>query len=68
MANRIAHTILARRGEGAEPVVLLFDPNAPLLATILGVLKAGKTYVPLDPSLPPARMSALLEDIQSACI
>jgi non-ribosomal peptide synthetase component F len=64
-ANRTAHSILARRGEGAEPVALLFDPNAPLLSAIFGVLKAGKSYVPLEPSLPAARIAAMLEDLQA---
>jgi non-ribosomal peptide synthetase component F len=35
-ANRVAHAILARRGLGAEPIALLLEPGAPVLAAILG--------------------------------
>lgn len=67
-ANRIAHAIVQHRGDGQEPVVLLLAKEALTMATILGVLKAGKFYVPLDPSLPPARMSFILEDTQAGMI
>src|SRR5262245_369773 len=49
-ANQIAHAVLARRGTGNEPIAMLFEQGAPLMAAILGVLKAGKMYVPLDPT------------------
>ena len=51
IANRVARTILSVRGEGQEPVALLLDHDAPIIAAILGTLKAGKICVPLDPSL-----------------
>ena len=56
-ANRVANSILGRRGEGQEPIALLLDQGAPAITSILGVLKAGKIYVPLDPSFPRARTS-----------
>jgi amino acid adenylation domain-containing protein len=68
MANRVARAILARCGEGAEPVALLLAQGAPNIAAILGVLKAGKFYVPLDPMYPPARLSYMLEDSQAHLI
>jgi len=67
-ANRVAHGILAHRGEGNEPIVLLFQHDAPVITAILGVLKAGKIYVPLDPSYPIARLRYMLEDSQAALI
>src|SRR5438309_1898049 len=39
-ANRMAHAILERRGEDEEPVALLLDQGAPVIAAIMGVLKA----------------------------
>ena len=48
-ANRIAQVILDALGEGEEPVALLLEHGAPIISAILGVLKAGKIYVPLDP-------------------
>jgi len=67
-ANRVAQAILARRGTGEEPIALLLEQDIPTIVTILGVLKAGKFYVPLDVSHPPARLSALLDNAQPSLI
>src|SRR5215210_6225001 len=67
-ANRVARALLAQRGEGAESIALLLEHDAPMIAAILGVLKAGKVYVPLDPSFPYARNAHTLEDSQSGLI
>ena len=37
IANRVARTILARRQEGEEPIALLFESDAPMMAAILDV-------------------------------
>jgi len=47
-ANRIAHVILESDIPSGDPVALLLEQDAPLIAAILGVLKAGNIYVPLD--------------------
>jgi amino acid adenylation domain-containing protein len=67
-ANRIAHAILARRGADPEPVALLLEHGTPMVAALLGVLKAGKFYVPLDPSYPHARLVYMLEDSESGLV
>jgi non-ribosomal peptide synthetase component F len=67
-ANRLAHTILSQRGRKNEPVALLMEHDAPVIAAILGALKAGKFYVPLDPSLPHLRVKYILEDLQASYI
>ncbi len=67
-ANRIAHLILARRGGGNEPVALLFGQNVLLVASIIGSLKAGKIYVPLDPLGPTLRNADILADSTAAII
>ena len=67
-ANRIARAILARRGQCDAPVALLFDKGAPMIAAMLGVLKAGKFHVPLDPSLPLARLTGMVQDSQAALL
>ncbi len=68
LANRVARAILNRCGKGAQPIALLFEQDAPVIAAILGVLKAGEIYVPLDPSYPPARIAWMLEDSQAAFV
>jgi non-ribosomal peptide synthetase component F len=67
LANQVARAILARRGRGEEPVAALFGPEAPLITATLGVLQAGKIYVPLDPTFPTARLTSMLADSQ-ACV
>ena len=68
VANRIAHAILAGRSPGVEQVALLLETDAPVIAAILGVLKTGKIYVPLDSSLPRARLAYILENSQAALL
>ncbi len=64
VANRLAHLILAERGVREGTVGLLFQQGNRSVSAILGVLKAGKTYVPLDPTYPKDRLLAILEDAQ----
>jgi amino acid adenylation domain-containing protein len=61
-ANRIAHLIAETHGSSNEPVALLFGQDAVLIAAILGTLKAGKIYVPLDPYHPAPRNVDILRD------
>jgi amino acid adenylation domain-containing protein len=67
-ANRIAHTILEKRGTGSEPIALLFDHGIDVIAAILAVLKAGKFYVPLDTSWPRERIKCILKDSDSTML
>jgi len=60
-ANRAAHALLAHRS-GGEPVGLLFEHGAAMIVAILGVLKAGRACVPLDPGDPAARLESVLGD------
>jgi amino acid adenylation domain-containing protein len=68
MANRLARAILSHRGTGQEPIALLFEPGVSAIVAILAVLKAGKIYVPLDPTYPQARIAYTLEDSKASLI
>jgi amino acid adenylation domain-containing protein len=68
VANRVARVLLRQLGESNKSVALLLDNDAPMIASLLGVLKAGKAYVSLDPSHPLARSSYILEDSQAILI
>ena len=66
--NRIAHALLAARGEGSEPVALCFAAAEAAIPAMLGVLKAGKFYVQLDPSYPTARLVAMVAEADARAI
>ena len=48
-ANWVAQTVLAADGDGHQPIALLLENNASMIAAMMGVLKVGKIYVPMDP-------------------
>ena len=61
-ANRIAHELLSR-GVGRGDLVAICLPRGPgLLAALLGVLKCGAGYLPLDPAVSPDRLRFMLAD------
>src|SRR5262245_22358910 len=59
-ANRIAHALIARLGVGNEPVALLLPQGPRQVAAVLGALKAGKIYVPLDVALAAPRLGDIV--------
>ncbi len=61
-ANQIARAILGASGSGEHRIALLLNHNASMVAGILGILKAGKTYVPLDAIHPAQRLTHILSD------
>ncbi|MFF4776070.1 amino acid adenylation domain-containing protein [Microtetraspora fusca] len=61
-ANRIAHTLLRSGVAREEPVGVLLDRGEHLIPALLGVLKAGAAYVPLDPAYPSERLRLIAAD------
>ncbi|HEY1298590.1 MAG TPA: amino acid adenylation domain-containing protein, partial [Chloroflexota bacterium] len=62
-ADALAH-YLSGLGVGPEsPVGICLDPGVDLPVALLGVLKAGGCYVPLDPDYPPTRLQLIAEDV-----
>jgi len=62
LANQIARTILARRGEGSEPIAILLEHGIDVIAAMIGVVKAGKFYVTLDSNWPMTGIMRVLRD------
>ena len=61
-ANRVARLLIAR-GVGPESIVALLLPRSPeLLIALLGIVKAGAAYLPMDTDYPAARLTDMLED------
>src|SRR5215213_2623175 len=67
-ANRLAH-YLRKQGVKAETVVAFCLKQSPeLLVAVLGILKAGGSYLPLDPLSPTDRLSFLLDNAQVSTV
>ena len=61
-SNQVAHTILEALDSGEEPAVVLLDQGTASIIAILGILKAGKFYVPLDPFLSRSELGQAIAD------
>jgi amino acid adenylation domain-containing protein len=68
MANRIAHGLRSSSGMSNEPVALLVKHDVGTIAAILGIIKAGKIYVPLDISFSSAWVKFILQDTRSKIV
>ena len=61
-ANKLAHYI-QKKGVKAETLVgICVDRSLDMIIGLLGILKAGGGYVPIDPAFPQERISYMLED------
>lgn len=63
-ANQLAHH-LRLVGVGPEvPVAICLKHSVEMIVGLLGILKAGGVYVPLDPAYPKERLAFILEDAE----
>ena len=61
-ANQVAHH-LHRLGVGPDDLVGIYvERSVEMIVGLLGILKAGAAYVPLDPSYPHARLEQMMAD------
>ncbi|MEU1756804.1 amino acid adenylation domain-containing protein [Micromonospora matsumotoense] len=67
-ANRLAHALIARGVRVDQVVGLRARCCAGLIVAILGVLKAGAAYLPLDPTLPAQRLAGMVADAAPALV
>ncbi|MFE7045400.1 amino acid adenylation domain-containing protein, partial [Streptomyces atratus] len=67
-ANQIAHWLIAQ-GVGPERTVgVAVDRSRTQIAVILGILKAGAVYLPIDPEYPAERIAYLIADARPALV
>ncbi|MDM3847802.1 MAG: amino acid adenylation domain-containing protein [Aphanizomenon gracile PMC638.10] len=63
-ANQVAHFLRKQGVDTGVPVGICMQRSLDFIVGILGILKAGGVYVPLDPEYPQARLTWMLEDVQ----
>ena len=67
-ANQVAWTIYEQFGSRSEPVVLLCENSAAAVISCLGILKAGKILLAVDPSYPTERIADILQNSKAQVI
>ncbi len=61
-SNQVAHLLQKRGVKKGDRVGLYFPKSVESVISMLGVLKAGGVYVPLDPQAPPDRIGYIIEN------
>jgi len=61
-SNQIAHKLIALGIKPDDIVGLFFKRSPDMISAILGVIKAGAAYVPIDPAYPRERIDYMIED------
>ena len=67
-ANRLANHLRRQADGKGERIGVLLERSVDMLAALLGVLKAGYAYVPLDPGHPEARLRSILAEAEVTAI
>ena len=67
-ANQLAHRLRLEGVDRETPVAVCLDHGVGLFVALLGVLKAGGTYVPLDPGHPAERLSFVIGDTRARIV
>ncbi|MCG8922434.1 non-ribosomal peptide synthetase [Lentzea sp. CC55] len=67
-ANRLAHLLLERGAGPEEYVALRLPRSTDLVVAVLGVLKSGAAYLPIDPSYPEDRVAGMVEDTRPVAV
>ncbi|MDO5811292.1 MAG: amino acid adenylation domain-containing protein, partial [Methanobrevibacter sp.] len=64
-ANRIANGLIKRGVNVEDRVMFMMRRNSDLIAAVLGIVKAGAAFIPIDPNYPKNRINQILEDSDS---
>ena len=61
-ANQLAHYLITQGVQPETRVGICLQRSLDLLVCVLGILKAGGCYIPLDPNYPDDRLQFMLQD------
>ncbi|HEX4832618.1 MAG TPA: amino acid adenylation domain-containing protein [Trebonia sp.] len=67
-AARLARRLAARGAGPGTVVAVMMSRSEALIAALLGVVRSGAAYLPVDPAYPPRRIAAMLADARPACV
>ncbi|NJN81452.1 MAG: AMP-binding protein [Caldilineaceae bacterium] len=67
-ANQLAHHLAANGIKEDKVVALALQRSPEVLVALLGVLKAGGVYLPLDRTLPPGRLAFMLDETEATTV
>ncbi|PJN21420.1 non-ribosomal peptide synthetase [Kitasatospora sp. CB02891] len=67
-ANRFAHALIAQGVRPEQVVAVALPRSVESVVAVLGVLKAGAAYLPVDPAYPEARIALMLDDARPSVV
>ncbi|MHA6757549.1 non-ribosomal peptide synthetase [Streptacidiphilus sp. PAMC 29251] len=67
-ANQVAHHLRERGAGVGSLVAVCLDRGPELVCVLLGILKSGAAYVPLDPDYPTERLRHMVQDSAAALV
>jgi amino acid adenylation domain-containing protein len=67
-SNRLAHFLLHRRYANGSVISVILDHTFDICVTLLGILKAGHAYLPIDHDVPYQRARYLLDDTRAQAL
>ena len=67
-SNQLAHFLIKNRIKPESLVPICMDPSLEMIIAILGILKAGRPYVPIDHTYPNERIEFILSDTNASFI
>jgi amino acid adenylation domain-containing protein len=67
-SSRLAAVIQSRVGSNPRPVGILLERSAEMIVAALAAMKSGACYVPLEPTMPAARLGLILEDAEPSVV
>ena len=67
-SNQVAQQLLGLDVQHGDRVGVFLPKSARKVVVLLGIMKAGAAYVPLDPNMPASRVAYILQDCHIRCL